>query len=221
MAGGLDKSALLKTGELAPERLQTYELETFGDVPVASNTDVDTPPDPAEVLARARVEAEEKIREAYEEGLRRGIEAGQEQFATSVAQSAAALQQSIENMAHVRSEFLDSLEPQVVQLAGAIAAQVLRREVRTDPELIVATVRAALENLLDREQLIVRVHPADLEGLKSQGVDLLGGIDGVHDVTLIGDERIESGGCILESDTLHVDARLDTQLRKVFEGLLE
>lgn len=200
-----------------PRSLVMYERDTLEDV------DLEGPEEevitPEMILAQARDQAEQKVREAHTEGMRRGVEAGRQQFEEAVAQAAAALEGSAEAMRGAREQFLASLEPQVVELALEIARRILQRDARTDRDLVTTTVRNALRHLADREQMLIRVNPADLEGLRAQKVRLLEDFEDVREIMVQADEAISPGGCIVESRLMQVDARIEAQLDTILEVL--
>jgi flagellar assembly protein FliH len=173
------------------------------------------------ILAEAKALAEHQVREAYAEGLRRGEAAGRAQFEASLAEAAQALAAAAGAIQSAHATFLDSLEPQVVALAHAIAAQVVQREANTDGDLVLRTVRRALEGLADRKRLVLRLHPKDLEALRLHKVTLFEEFDGVETIELAADDTVTPGGCVAESDTLHADARLEIQLQRALEALQE
>lgn len=175
----------------------------------------------AQALADARSEAEAKVREAYNEGLRRGFEAGREEFQRAVGSAAEALAAATDQIAQSYEQFLESLEPQVMRLVQGIVERVIGREVRMDPELVVSAVRRALACLTDRARLTVRVNPADLEALRNQKAALLERIEGVVQFSMEGDESVSPGGCTVDTDTCHVDARIEEILNRVLDDLAD
>lgn len=177
--------------------------------------------DPAAVLAQARIEAEQKVQEAYTLGLERGFEKGREEFRKSVAECEKALKNAATAIKEAYDEFLTALEPDMVRLAQAIAERILHREVRTDPELVSRTVCAALEMLAARNHVSVRVHPHDLEALRSHKVALLEQFDGLVQLDVLADESVEPGGCVAENSNERVDARLDAQLTQILDELMD
>lgn len=181
----------------------------------------DIPTDPASILADARDEAERKVQEAYAEGMRRGLESGEAKFHESVGEAAQALQAAAEAMTEKRVEFLDSLSPQVVQLAEAIAARILTREIREDSEAVLGIARGALEKILDEEEVRLRVNPGDVETLRSHRVTLLEEFDALKVIEVVADEGVTSGGCIAESERLHIDAQLESQLAEILGKILD
>jgi flagellar assembly protein FliH len=169
----------------------------------------------------ARLETERLAQEAYEEGFRKGRADGEDEFRKEVGASAEALAAVSESIRAAHSAFLESLEPQVLSLVQAIVQRVLYRDMRADPDLVLRTVRHALENLTDRARLLVRLNPADLEVVRNHKLTFLEEFDGVRQMELMGDDTITSGGCIVESELMQVDAQLDERLERVFEAMLE
>lgn len=173
------------------------------------------------VLAEIRAEAECKVQEAYSEAYQRGWAAGEEAFRCSVAHAADLLEDAAQKIREARLAFLDSLEPQVLELSVAIAERVLSREVRTDPELIKSTIRRALLAISDRQQIRLRVHSADYDALREHQVKLLEEFPAIQSLEVCVDEEVSPGGCILESQLMQVDARWETLLGNVLESLTE
>ncbi|MCC6144392.1 MAG: hypothetical protein IT368_11355, partial [Candidatus Hydrogenedentes bacterium] len=120
----------------------------------------------------ARAEAARKVQEAYEEGFRRGEEAGRAAFDAQVQHAAELLEEASRRMIEAREAFLESLEPQVLDLVALIAQRVLDREMRTDSRIVLSVVRRALTQIVDREVVRLRVHPADYDALKNYRITL-------------------------------------------------
>lgn len=204
---------VLKSIELSSRELNDFDRETLEDENEVR--------DPRALMEEARVEAEAKVREAYAEGLRRGQASGEERFRESVGEAAEMLSRASEAMGDARENYLDVMTPQVVALAHAIAARILEREVKLDSEVVLTSARKALAHLLDRERLTLRVNPADLETLRSHKVALLEEFEGTGSLVVVEDDSVSSGGCVVESDTMEADARMESQLEAVLEALME
>ncbi len=67
----------------------------------------------------------------------------------------------------------------------------------------------------------IHLNPADYEALQEQGITLLDEFDGVGHIEITPDESVPAGGCSVETNTVHVDARIDSQLAKILEALTE
>lgn len=211
---------IFKPSEIEPHALAAYEREVLEDMfPGVLDPNSGEVMSPAMTLEAARAEAARKVQEAYAAGYQRGLEAGKAEFDASVAGSAEALRRVSEGIEQARKAFLESLEPQVIELTQTLVAAVVNREARTDPELVRVTARRALEALLDREGLVIHVNPADLDAMRAHKVSLLEEFDGVRDCAVRPDDSIAPGGCLVESELMLVDARLEAQLERVFDAL--
>jgi flagellar assembly protein FliH len=180
------------------------------------------PIDPAELLAEAQQQAEQILQDAYAEGLRLGEAAGKAEFQDAAGEAVESLRSAAEAMRLAREQYLSALDVLVVPMARAAAERILQRETRdTDLELVSATVRAAAEALMSRESFVLRMNPADLLALESQGVTALQEFAGARIAEIIPDDSIGTGGCVIDTDSLQIDARLDVQLDRVFDKLLD
>lgn len=173
-----------------------------------------------QIVARAREEADALAREAYDEGLRRGIEEGERKFLESVAGSAAFLKSAVLRLEQSHTEFLDEIEPQLVRLAASIASKIIERESTLSVDLVRRTVRAALEKVIDEEQVVLRVNPKDLEALREHRAELMQEFDAIKRIDLVPDPLIDAGGCIAQTPSVRIDARLASQLEKILNDLL-
>jgi len=171
------------------------------------------------VLAEAREEAERKVREAYEEGYRRGMEAGKRDFDASVETAAQALEAAADAIRHARQEFLDSLEGEVVLLTRGIAERVTLRESSTDPSLVTRLARAALEALLEEEDVRLRVNPVDWQALQDQRVQLLDDFRGLKRLQINADDAVTPGGCIADTKSFRADFQPGALLDHLFEDI--
>lgn len=185
----------------------------------------DLPFDPEElreeVMAAARADAEEKVKQAYREGHARGMDAGREQFDASVAESAGALKAAAEALQQSQERFLDGLEPQVISLVKLLVTRVIDVEIRTNPEVLRHTVRRALRQLAGQYAVTLYLHPDDVAAIEEHQVSLLKNVPGVETLHVTAGEGIEPGGCIARSDSMEVDARLQSLLEQVLDDLTE
>lgn len=230
----MSKVFKLAADEQVPKMVARYERVVLEELVFGAELESEVEPEPMEVepepdvnelreaiLAEAREEAARKVREAHAEGYRRGMEAGRADFEQSVGACVEALHSAGEAMVHARSAFLDSVEGELVELAMRVAERILLREAETDRGLVVRTVRKALEHLTDRESIVLRVNPVDLEVVRGEKVRLTEAFDGIARVVVEADGGVLPGGCVAESSLMQVDARLGHQLEAILSALKE
>ncbi len=176
----------------------------------------------AEGFAKGQEEGSAK---GYEEGVERGYQEG---FAKGRAEGRAAGEQEgrelVERMRRIFDalaepirELDDSVEQALTELALTIARQIVRREIATQPDEILAIVREAIGLLpLSAREVSVRLHPDDARYLR----DHLQGSDEAAAWKLIDDPAISRGGCRVSSASSEIDATVEQRIEALAAALL-
>lgn len=170
-------------------------------------------------------ELAEQVRQSYarglEEGTARGLEEGtargREEFASACASAAAAAR----DLLNLREKVLRESEQDLLRLSVAIAEKIIRRQIGLDREIVENVVTEALGCVSQRDQLVVRLNPADHALLKAGSSELLADLLNERKVTLLPDEEVTSAGCIVETEMGIVDARIESQLEEIVSRLFD
>ena len=178
----------------------------------ALEDDTPPPPDPAEIQEAARLQG---YNTGYEEGRVAAFAAAEQALGDQIDRLAAIISNVHENHA----SFFRAAERQVVDLALQIAQKVVEREVENMPDLAVNVIRAALEEMDARTAVRVRVNPADVELLRRRWTQVVPSGVGADRIELLPDERVSSGGAIIESTQGQVDAQLESKLAQLGNAL--
>jgi flagellar assembly protein FliH len=124
----------------------------------------------------------------------------------------------IESVQRSRQQHIEAIGDDAIEIVFAAVARVLG-DAFASRAAAVAAVQEAIRSCRDKRCLTVRVAPADLAVIESQRQTLNEGI-GANDVTVVADEQVGLGGCLLESPSGDLDARLETQLQRLRETLV-
>lgn len=157
-------------------------------------------------FGQGQQEAETRMRTEYEQALR------------EERRKVGMLISSFEAQQKAYQQFL---EQSTMKFGVAVAEIIIKREVSIDKELVLQQVREALKRVVGVERIKLRVNPQDESIVKENRAAVTEDSDSIRDIVIDLDETIEPGGCILESDSGNVDARLSTQLKKIEESLFE
>lgn len=218
--GSVPTLAESKSVEVRPIRLDLIQMSRGG-----GRLDRDDPDSP-EALARARAEeivraaereAEAIRQRAYDEGLR----AKAANCARALDELVDRLESEIAMVVSRRDALAREMEPQALKLCVEAVEKILRHEIRTDPRVVERTVKACLRRVKDSAQVTVRVSPREMDHVRAVREELLAVAEGVSSVEIVEDRRIESGGCVVETDSGHLDARIETQLNTLRDKLTE
>lgn len=229
-------SKIIKHYDQSGKNLSRFERNMLEDPDIAAAEELEEEPveeeteeerrarleaEAAYILDKTRAEAEQKVQEAYAEGLRRGEEAGREAFLASVEESSAVLAGINEELKRARQALNEQLIDNMGHLVRAITQRVLFREVETDSAAIRRVLQAVFEHLADRERVVIQVHPDDLKILEQETPNFFDKFDSIRQKQIIANEDISRGGCTVEVDSIYVDAQIEAQLGRILDGLTE
>jgi flagellar assembly protein FliH len=168
----------------------------------------------------------EETRRSFEAGRERGREEGRQAEREAQAAALAAEEERrkrqlaglIEGFAQERDRFQHAVEQEVVKLALAVAARILRREAQMDPLLLTGAVRVALGLLAGSTEVRLRVPVAELD-LWTETIALAPNLT-IKPVVVAGD-GMRLGECVIESKVGTVDLGIRSQLGEIERGFFD
>lgn len=168
------------------------------------------------ILAAAQQEAKYIEATAFQAGHAAGLEVAHTECLVLKEE----LNEQRQEMTQERDHFFQRIEPEVVQLAVTIAEKILTEQLTLNPEWIIRITRAQLLRIREREVLTIRVNPADLPYLRDAKDSILGEIDGIRNLQLMEDRRVDQGGVVFETVSGSLDARISSQLAVIGNDLV-
>lgn len=167
------------------------------------------------IVAAARAEADSIRRAARQEGYAQGRADAREELLAARAE----LDQLVDDINRQHERFLSEAEPQLAQLALMIAAKVIEREVVLAGDVAVSIARACIRRIKERRWLRIHVNPESIESIRAAREEILAqtGTDTRLEVTE--DPRVDPGGCMIESPSGLMDARIQTRIGILQEAL--
>jgi flagellar assembly protein FliH len=176
----------------------------------------------AEFDRRLAEETRRALETGREKGRQEGRAAEREAQAASLAarekQRALQAAELIESFTQERDRYLHAVEHEVVELALAVAARILRREAQMDPLLLTGAVRVALGQLSGSTQVRLRVPAAELD-LWTEAIALLPKL-AVKPAVSAG-EGMRLGDCMIETELGSVDLGIRAQLGEIERGFFD
>jgi flagellar assembly protein FliH len=193
-----------------------FSFEALEAAPVAVAPVAPRSPEPDAAMAElavARAEIEALREAAREEGLREGREEALAALVPALEALNAALE-AVHADALVRT---DRLEAHAVDLGLFLAERVVGGAIAVEPELVVKAVRGALRGIVERERIIVLVHPEDLTLVADAMDGLRATLGGIEHCEVQAERRVSRGGAIVRTPDGDVDARVETKLQRARE----
>ena len=178
----------------------SQQPSTSGQPPPATVPTVD----PA-VLERLRLDA---AAAGYEDGFAAGRDSAIAEVRNDAAGLLARLDEAIEAQQARRAQALDDIGQDVLRFALATVEALVGHELAIAEAPVRDAIDRALRLAPERLPATVVVHPSDAA------------LAGLHDapgrsLTIVADETVEPGGCIVRVDDCEVDAQISTALRRL------
>jgi flagellar assembly protein FliH len=154
----------------------------------------------------------------YAQGFAEGEKVGIDSERKNLKSALDTLGQVVQQLDEIRNEIYRYSEKEVVSLAMSIATKIVRNEVTINKNVILNVLKQALKKIVDYDNIKVRVNPSDLQFLKTQNHQFSHLIDTMKSIAFEEDETILTGGCLIETNSGDIDARIDKQLEAVEEA---
>ena len=160
---------------------------------------------------------EEGYKAGFEEGHKAGFQAGQDAGSKDIQQQLAYLQQIVQSLDEPLKELDQQIEQDLVKLAITMTRQLLRRELKQEPEHVIGAMRSALQALpVSDRKLKIYVHPEDM-AIVQKGLSL---DEDDKQRQWIEDPLLTRGGVRLETADTTIDASVEARLNSVISKLL-
>lgn len=156
---------------------------------------------------------------ARQEGLKIGREEGLKIAQEEITNQLTMLNAVMSKLADPLSQCKEQTQQQILELAFAVARQIVRRELQQDPTQIIAVIREALKLLpAGSKETIISLHPEDASKVKSAlSIDQSSKLDSWQ---IKSDPSVEHGNCQIDTENSKVDASIDKQIAVLFSRLV-
>ena len=176
-----------------------------------------------QIIAQAQAEAEAIREAARAEGRAAALAEARQtagaQLERHLAQVAAVLGESVEQIGVARAQWLAHWEKTAIHVAVAIAERLIRRELAACPEITLELVRESLELAAGSTDLQVRLHPDDFELLGPRVTELANGLHSISTAHVVSDPNVSRGGCRVDTRFGSIDQRFESQLARIEQEL--
>ena len=160
---------------------------------------------------------EEIQQQAHKEGYQVGYNEGLAKGQNEIQQKVSRLEQVFQALQNPLDQLDDTVEEELVTLSLAIAKQIIRRELKIEPEHVIGAIREAIGTLpLSSRNIQVMLHPEDGQVVRNN----LSVNENEEGWKIVDDPTVSRGGCRIVTDTSTVDATLETRLAAVAAQVL-
>lgn len=185
-----------------------------------------TPPPPVEDVVQPELPpgqfvSDDELQNQLQESYQRGLQDGKNLAERGLLNVFRGLRGAAEDLQGLREKVLRDSEDDLLALVIAISRKVIHREVAQDQQTVRRLIRAAVADLHDSDDVVIRVHPDDYALLNSsQDQSLRSELEAIK-FTFRADTTLTPGSCQVETSLGTVDASLEAQLEEIYRHLLE
>lgn len=149
---------------------------------------------------------------AYEESV--------ERFAREHANVVAAMRGAVDEFDSLKEDLMIAAQRDLLDFAVSLAGKLTFEIGRMHREAAIENLKRALHLVESRTNLVIYLHPDDVESVGTFAEEVLKRVDASLVFTIEADDSVAPGGCKVESDRTRVDATLETQVDETLSLLL-
>lgn len=199
------------------EDLPSWEVPNVGGGDSVHQHRISTPPTAAEIDEIERLARDEGFKQGKKEGFEVGRKEGAQAAQSKVQSCVKQIDGILSSLNEPFKTLDDEVEQGMVTIIISMVRQLVRREVRSDPNQIIGVVREALAILpVASRNVQLKLHPDDAvlirEAYALSEADL--------GWRIIEDPVMSAGGCRVVTETSQVDASLESRLANLIAPLL-
>jgi len=164
------------------------------------------------LISRAQEEANAIKESAAKEGFEYGIDLSKEELKK--------LNRAITELLQTKEKTLEQSAPDIAFLAIKVAEKVIKKQIELDETIVLNIVSEVIKSLGKGEtNILIKTNPADAQLIEENIPDLYPYGDSNTKITVIKDEQVDWGSCIVETQSGIIDARFSTQLQILQKAL--
>jgi flagellar assembly protein FliH len=165
--------------------------------------------------------SDEELERGLQESYQRGLQDGKNLAERGLLNVFKSMRTASEELQQLREKVLRDSEDDLLALSIAVARRVIHHEISQNRLLVTKVIKAALRNLSDKDQLVVRVNPDDQALLTTSQDQGLRQELAALNCTLKPDASLLPGSCQVETMLGTVDASFEGQLEEIYRQMLE
>lgn len=168
--------------------------------------------DDRNLVSRAQEEAGTIKDSAVKEGYQAGLDQAQQDILD--------VRNAIAGFLKAKQDVFEYIAPDILELSVEIARKIVKKEIEQDPQMILETILDVLKSISKEEgRVSIKVNPSQTALIKENLQEMIASIGIDAKISLVPDDSIEIGSCIVHTHNGVVDATIETQLEIIKEAL--
>lgn len=196
-----ERRALRLAEEAYPELTVVFSADGRKQIPVQQLL----------ILDRRHQEAITAVRkQGLEEGRAAAYAAGLQEGQKQAREVVASLSGMLADLVAQRETLLREAKDKILEMVVKISRRLTFSAATVDPEVTMAIITGAIDHLLDKSAIKVKVHPRHLPAVEQNLARFRGQNTALKELIFEADPRVRVGGCLIETPSGDIDARLES-----------
>ena len=182
----------------------------------------------ADAIAKVKMQAVEIRDSAYKEGHKAGHDEGYQtafqKGENSAKEEFSPLLETLSNLIQELSEFRTMMYPKVekemVEMVTGLTKKILQHEINTNEDSIKQMILLAVNSVIDKENMTIRIHPSDKAHAEAFSPELKNLFSDIKNITFEENPGVEKGGCVIDTNFGTINAKVD-QLEEQIDKILK
>ncbi len=166
-----------------------------------------------DALNKAKAQADEiretAEKEAHDKGFDEGFKKGEQDAKQEFQPCLESTENTIQELSGFRKKMYSKVEREMIEMVISLVKKVIHFELSTRDDSIQEMIRLAVQSVLDKESMTIKINPADKEHAESFRPELQHLFGEIKNISFEASTGIDRGGCIIETNFGTVDARMD------------
>jgi flagellar assembly protein FliH len=164
---------------------------------------------------------QQQLDEAYEKGYSEAQLNSKTEYDAALkekmAQKTAEFNEILQTIDTQLKEYPEAFEKIVMDVSFLLAEKILKKELEKEGAVF-ENLKESVSKVMGASDIFVRLNPEDLNRVNKEGGNFLVQ-DSFSKIKFEGDDRIDRGGCYVETDIGNVDGRISAQLNELKKSL--
>ena len=166
-----------------------------------------------DALNKAKTQADQiretAEKEAHDKGHGEGFNKGELDAREEFQPCLESVEKIIQELSEFRKKMYSKVEREMIEMVISLVKKVIHFELSTRDDSIQEMIRLAVQSVLDKESMTIKINPADKEHAENFRPELRHLFGEIKNISFEVNTGIDRGGCIIETNFGTVDARMD------------
>ncbi len=215
----MSSSKILKGQGAKSSTISPYTAQEMGERGKLSKRE-EARKDAEEIIRQAKARKEAIEMEAYREGMKKGEEEGRKMAFKKIDPLFDTLRNAFAELSDIRPGLIEKQQEQIIEIVFLITEKIIHRQIHMSPDIILDTVRAASNHLMETEEIRLRLHPSDFEYIREIESILAKKLSNKRTINVVEDSSIDRGGVMIETEFGDIDATIRSQIEHMKDSAL-